>query len=53
MIKGIKLQLYPNREQEAALFQMFENSRFIWNIMLGMVEERYKNNPNFVLTPKS
>lgn len=46
MIKGIKLQLYPNREQEAALFQMFENSRFIWNTMLGMVEERYKNNPN-------
>lgn len=45
MIKGVKLRLYPNQKQKAALGQMFENSNFVWNTMLSMVLERYKNNP--------
>ena len=45
MIKGVKLRLYPNQKQKAALAQMFENSNFVWNTMLSMVLERYKNNP--------
>lgn len=45
MIKGVKLRLYPNQKQKAALVQMFENSNFVWNTMLSMVLERYKNNP--------
>lgn len=46
MIKGIKLRLYPNTKQQDQLTQMFGNNRFIWNIMLDMAKERYKNNPN-------
>lgn len=46
MIKGIKLRLYPNKFQQNQLLQMFGNNRFIWNIMLNMANERYKNNPS-------
>lgn len=45
MIKGVKLRLYPNQKQKAALVQMFENSNFVWNTMLSMLLKRYKNNP--------
>jgi putative transposase len=46
MIKGVKLRLYPNAKQRDQLTQMFGNARFIWNIMLNMANERYKNNPS-------
>ena len=46
MLKGIKLRLYPNAKQRDQLTQMFGNARFIWNIMLNMANERYKNNPS-------
>lgn len=46
MLQGIKLRLYPNKAQEVQLRQMFGNSRFLHNKMLGMMNERYKNNPN-------
>lgn len=46
MIKGIKLRLYPNAKQRGQLTQMFGNNRFVWNIMLNMANERYKNNPS-------
>ena len=46
MIKGIKLRLYPNKTQQNQLLQMFGNDRFVWNQMLNMAKERYKNNPN-------
>jgi putative transposase len=46
MIKGVKLRLYPNTKQRDQLTQMFGNSRFIWNIMLNMANERYQNNPS-------
>ena len=46
MIKGIKLRLYPNKNQQDQLQQMFGNDRFIWNTMLDMAIKRYKNNPN-------
>lgn len=50
IIKGVKLRLYPNKKQQSQLLQMFGNDRFVWNKMLGMAKERYKNNPssNFV-----
>lgn len=49
-IKGIKLRLYPNKTQQNQLLQMFGNDRFVWNQMLAMAKQRYKNNPssNFV-----
>lgn len=46
IIKGIKLRLYPNQTQKDQLWQMFGNDRFVWNQMLAMAKERYKNNPN-------
>jgi putative transposase len=44
VLKGIKLRLYPNHNQQDQLWQMFSNDRFVWNQMLGMMKERYKNN---------
>ena len=46
VIKGIKLRLYPNKDQQNQLLQMFGNDRFVWNQMLEMAKNRYKNNPN-------
>ena len=46
VLKGIKLRLYPNQHQADLLWQMFGNSRFVWNQMLAMAKERYHNNPN-------
>ena len=46
MLQGFKLKLYPNKEQEVLLGQMFGNSRFLHNKMLNMMNERYKNNPD-------
>lgn len=46
VLKGIKLRLYPNQHQKAQLWQMFGNSRFVWNQMLGMANQRYQNNPS-------
>ena len=45
VIKGIKLRLYPNAQQREQLWQMFGNDRFVWNQMLAMAKERYRNNP--------
>ena len=44
VIKGVKLRLYPTKSQQAQLWQMFGNDRKVWNLMLGMAKERYKNN---------
>lgn len=46
MIKGIKLRLYPNRNQQDQLYRMFGNDRFVWNQMLEMINSRYYNNKN-------
>ena len=46
VLKGIKLRLYPNQDQVDQLWQMFGNSRFVWNQMLAMAKERYRNNPS-------
>ena len=44
MLKGNKLRLYPNQEQQQALTCMFGNQRFVWNQMLAMLNDRFKNN---------
>ena len=46
MIKGIKLRLYPNRNQQDQLYRMFGNDRFVWNQMLEMINSRYYSNKN-------
>lgn len=45
VVKGIKLRLYPNQKQRDQLLQMFGNDRFVWNQMLAMAKDRYRNNP--------
>ena len=44
--KGVKLRLYPTKHQQAQLWQMFGNDRFVWNQMLDMAKKRYQNNPS-------
>lgn len=53
VLKGIKLRLYPNKEQELLLKQMCENSRFLWNTLNGMLRDRYENNKDLYDDNKS
>lgn len=45
-LKGIKLRIYPNLEQQDKIIANFGYNRFVWNQMLDMMIERYKNNPD-------
>lgn len=38
------MRIYPNKNQREQLDIMFGNSRFVWNNMLAMMNERYRNN---------
>ena len=44
VLKGVKLRLYPNKEQEITLRQMCGNDRFLWNKLNDMLKSRYENN---------
>ena len=44
-LKGIKLCIYPNSEQQLKIKLNFGYNRFVWNQMLSMMINRYKNNP--------
>lgn len=46
MLKGIKVKIYPNKEQTQFIEQNIGNARFVWNQMLSMWNTRYQNNPN-------
>ena len=52
MLTGIKLRLYPNQSQIGQLWQMFGNDRFVWNRILDMMNERYKNNKDLPFLTK-
>ena len=43
MYKGFKVRLFPTKEQEELMWKHIGCSRFIWNYMLALQEERYKN----------
>ncbi|TGA97267.1 transposase [Sporolactobacillus shoreae] len=43
--KGLKLRVYPNEQQRQQLVQNFGCTRFVWNQMLAMLNERQENNP--------
>ena len=45
VLKGIKLRIYPSKEQQTSIKLNFGYNRFVWNQMLGMLQERYVNNP--------
>lgn len=49
VLKGIKLRVYPNREQRAQIQASFGCNRFVWNQMLNMLITRYENNPELSL----
>ena len=44
VLKGRKRRLYPNKVQELQLKQMCGNDRFVWNLLNGMLVDRYNNN---------
>jgi len=48
--KAYKVRLYPNKKQELDLMQFFGNCRFVYNQMLDMQSERYKNGGKYVST---
>ena len=41
---GVKIRLYPTLVQQAKLRQFFGNDRFLWNQLVSLYQERYKNN---------
>lgn len=53
ILKGVKLRLYPNKEQERDLRQMCGNDRFLWNLLNGMLQSRYENNKHLYNGDKS
>lgn len=53
VLKGVKLRLYPNKEQERDLRQMCGNDRFLWNLLNGMLQSRYENNKHLYNGNKS
>ena len=48
MIKSFKVRLYPTKEQEELMWKHIGCSRFIWNYMLDLQNERYKNGEKFL-----
>lgn len=53
VLKGVKLRLYPNKQQERDLRQMCGNDRFLWNILNAMLQSRYENNKHLYNVDKS
>ncbi|MBF7122518.1 RNA-guided endonuclease TnpB family protein [Pediococcus pentosaceus] len=44
-LKGIKVRIYPNQDQQNKIMANFGYTRFVWNQMLNMLVIRYENNP--------
>jgi putative transposase len=58
-IKSMVIRLFPTKEQEIKMWQHIDASRYIWNYMLALQEERYKKGEkhlsaygmNYLITP--
>lgn len=58
-IKSMIIRLFPTKEQEIKMWQHIDASRYIWNYMLALQEERYKKGEkhlsaygmNYLITP--
>ena len=48
MYKAYKIRIYPNKQQETQILITFGQARFVWNQMLAMQIERYKNGGKFI-----
>ena len=44
MYKGAECKLYPNEKQANTIQMTLGHTRFVWNQMLSMLNERYRNN---------
>ena len=53
VLKGVKLRLYPNKQQEIDLRQMCGNDRFLWNKLNEILQSRYENNKHLYNGDKS
>lgn len=51
MYKGVECKIYPNQAQIKQIHMTFGHTRFVWNEMLNMLQQRYQNNPK-ALIPK-
>src|SRR5699024_5511812 len=51
MYKGVECKIYPNQVQIKQIHMTFGHTRFVWNEMLNMLQQRYQNNPK-ALIPK-
>ena len=49
MYKGIECKIYPNPGQQLKIEQTFGCTRFVWNEMLNMLNQRYQNNKNLTM----
>lgn len=45
VLKGVKLRIYPNSEQQLKIKLNFGYNRFVWNQMLNMMINRHESNP--------
>lgn len=43
MYKSFKVRVFPNNEQVELMWKHFHTSRFIWNYMISLQQQRYKN----------
>ena len=48
MIKSYKIRLYPTVEQEQKMWQHIGACRYIWNYMLALQQQRYKNGEKYL-----
>lgn len=48
MIKGYKIRIYPNKEQKVLIERHIGSCRFIWNYMLALQNENYKNGGKYI-----
>ena len=48
MILGMKIRLYPTKEQERLLWKSVGTARYMYNWALGRQEENYKNGGKFI-----
>ena len=48
--QAFKVRIYPNKYQSDMIMQFIGNSRFVYNQMLDMQSERYKNGGKYVST---
>lgn len=48
MIKGYKIRIYPNKEQQEKMWKHIHSCRFIWNYMLDYQEKHYQNGGKFL-----